>query len=131
LSGIGNQVQGVYCSTGGAIDLQCGDLPTIYPILSREEMAQLSAAPKADTAEELADRKSTRLNSSHVSISYAVFCLKKKSKQSFFCSSLYVPSYLCTLFSSFILFAPTITKSQKCTSTTYTTAFYVRSHTAN
>src|SRR5699024_11743142 len=26
------------------------------------------------------DRKSTRLNSSHVSISYAVFCLKKKIK---------------------------------------------------
>src|SRR5207249_7488718 len=26
-----------------------------------------------------ADRKSTRLNSSHVSISYAVFCLKKKN----------------------------------------------------
>src|SRR5437868_13103295 len=26
----------------------------------------------------LVDRKSTRLNSSHVSISYAVFCLKKK-----------------------------------------------------
>src|SRR5437868_12716756 len=28
---------------------------------------------------EMLDRKSTRLNSSHVSISYAVFCLKKKS----------------------------------------------------
>src|SRR5689334_24859831 len=28
-----------------------------------------------------ADRKSTRLNSSHSSISYAVFCLKKKKKQ--------------------------------------------------
>src|SRR5215208_8090305 len=27
-----------------------------------------------------ADRKSTRLNSSHVAISYAVFCLKKKRK---------------------------------------------------
>src|SRR5699024_11256613 len=27
------------------------------------------------------DRKSTRLNSSHVSISYAVFCLKKKNHQ--------------------------------------------------
>src|SRR5690349_23485299 len=27
-----------------------------------------------------ADRKSTRLNSSHVEISYAVFCLKKKKK---------------------------------------------------
>src|SRR5699024_12728923 len=28
----------------------------------------------------LLDRKSTRLNSSHVSISYAVFCLKKKTR---------------------------------------------------
>src|SRR3712207_8812144 len=28
----------------------------------------------------LLDRKSTRLNSSHANISYAVFCLKKKSK---------------------------------------------------
>src|SRR3712207_8987518 len=30
--------------------------------------------------EELEDRKSTRLNSSHANISYAVFCLKKKKK---------------------------------------------------
>src|SRR2546430_8029105 len=30
----------------------------------------------------LADRKSTRLNSSHSQISYAVFCLKKKKKNS-------------------------------------------------
>src|SRR5436309_12256390 len=29
---------------------------------------------------DLGDRKSTRLNSSHVKISYAVFCLKKKKK---------------------------------------------------
>src|SRR5690606_40225938 len=29
----------------------------------------------------LRDRKSTRLNSSHVKISYAVFCLKKKTRQ--------------------------------------------------
>src|SRR5690349_22948134 len=29
----------------------------------------------------LQDRKSTRLNSSHVEISYAVFCLKKKKKK--------------------------------------------------
>src|SRR5690242_21589264 len=29
----------------------------------------------------LEDRKSTRLNSSHMSISYAVFCLKKKKKK--------------------------------------------------
>src|SRR3712207_7338253 len=31
-------------------------------------------------AERLQDRKSTRLNSSHANISYAVFCLKKKKK---------------------------------------------------
>src|SRR5437870_6617343 len=30
--------------------------------------------------DEIEDRKSTRLNSSHVAISYAVFCLKKKKK---------------------------------------------------
>src|SRR5207253_9139536 len=30
-------------------------------------------------AEDRRDRKSTRLNSSHVAISYAVFCLKKKT----------------------------------------------------
>src|SRR3712207_8660430 len=31
--------------------------------------------------EDLLDRKSTRLNSSHANISYAVFCLKKKKNQ--------------------------------------------------
>src|SRR5260221_8915104 len=36
---------------------------------------------RATVAQELArDRKSTRLNSSHTVISYAVFCLKKKKK---------------------------------------------------
>src|SRR5689334_23799277 len=37
-------------------------------------------AGAADRADQL-DRKSTRLNSSHSSISYAVFCLKKKKKK--------------------------------------------------
>src|SRR5690606_40117967 len=35
---------------------------------------------RADSLE-AADRKSTRLNSSHVKISYAVFCLKKKKRK--------------------------------------------------
>src|SRR5699024_11344321 len=41
----------------------------------------IEAAKKRDdiVAITAADRKSTRLNSSHVSISYAVFCLKKKN----------------------------------------------------
>src|SRR4051812_49582995 len=41
------------------------------------------ASPLSDTVNlaALSDRKSTRLNSSHMSISYAVFCLKKKKKK--------------------------------------------------
>src|SRR3989454_361392 len=35
----------------------------------------------ADPTDAALDRKSTRLNSSHLVISYAVFCLKKKKKQ--------------------------------------------------
>src|SRR5438128_7138398 len=41
----------------------------------RRKMCATSSMPSA------ADRKSTRLNSSHGSISYAVFCLKKKKNQ--------------------------------------------------
>src|SRR2546430_3128077 len=39
--------------------------------------------PKAVHDGEVADRKSTRLNSSHSQISYAVFCLKKKNINSY------------------------------------------------
>src|SRR5438034_5462197 len=47
-------------------------------------LATVSAALGAPAPEEraaVADRKSTRLNSSHTVISYAVFCLKKKKKK--------------------------------------------------
>src|SRR5438067_10077077 len=46
---------------------------THSPIASRSALSSTSASRLS-----LVDRKSTRLNSSHVSISYAVFCLKKK-----------------------------------------------------
>src|SRR3712207_7890852 len=52
--------------------------------LAPELLAELAAelenvvAVKQANNDELADRKSTRLNSSHANISYAVFCLKKK-----------------------------------------------------
>src|SRR5690554_7117876 len=45
----------------------------LYP-----ETLLLVGAVAPDTGLRLRDRKSTRLNSSHVRISYAVFCLKKK-----------------------------------------------------
>src|SRR5436309_9607412 len=45
--------------------------------------AARAVAPKVPSrATRCLDRKSTRLNSSHVKISYAVFCLKKKNKHS-------------------------------------------------
>src|SRR5699024_11253165 len=51
----------------------------ISPITIRSPFGGGVQTPEmhADSLEGL-DRKSTRLNSSHVSISYAVFCLKKK-----------------------------------------------------
>src|SRR5690348_17649005 len=41
--------------------------------------APIAARAALELLAEVADRKSTRLNSSHPSISYAVFCLKKKN----------------------------------------------------
>src|SRR2546429_1911144 len=43
----------------------------------------LLVSPNGGRASGLEDRKSTRLNSSHGYISYAVFCLKKKTKEPF------------------------------------------------
>src|SRR6266496_4418692 len=53
-----------------------------YTTLFRSHRGRRSLAPRRgagpDAARARRDRKSTRLNSSHVEISYAVFCLKKK-----------------------------------------------------
>src|SRR5690606_39525463 len=46
---------------------------------SRRRSAWLAMTPPTPRNSAGADRKSTRLNSSHVKISYAVFCLKKKT----------------------------------------------------
>src|SRR5690625_5385550 len=45
-------------------------------------LLEAEARERADLLDDLdLDRKSTRLNSSHVAISYAVFCLKKKTNE--------------------------------------------------
>src|SRR5256885_11609792 len=48
---------------------------------------RLLHVPEELTVVDLRDRKSTRLNSSHLVISYAVFCLKKKNKTITFSST--------------------------------------------
>src|SRR5699024_12619771 len=50
------------------------------PAISLEGFEQANDGRRGNGVfEKVIDRKSTRLNSSHVSISYAVFCLKKKN----------------------------------------------------
>src|SRR3989475_4279877 len=59
----------------------------IKDVLSREQVQTLErncaefGVPLYSLGSERQDRKSTRLNSSHSQISYAVFCLKKKKKK--------------------------------------------------
>src|SRR3712207_7851028 len=48
--------------------------------LEADDSGELFAYVFKTRADPFADRKSTRLNSSHANISYAVFCLKKKNK---------------------------------------------------
>src|SRR5690348_18136926 len=56
--------------------------PLIVPTDVACAQSDEERAHEADAeVQEAEDRKSTRLNSSHPSISYAVFCLKKKKKQ--------------------------------------------------
>src|SRR5437867_6062535 len=51
-----------------------------YTLLLHDYLGQLSEPLDERSIERARDRKSTRLNSSHRTISYAVFCLKKKKK---------------------------------------------------
>src|SRR5688572_31323332 len=53
---------------------------SMYNQVASSALGQLAGLQTADLIPEVEDRKSTRLNSSHSQISYAVFCLKKKKK---------------------------------------------------
>src|SRR3712207_8361266 len=68
----------------GVEDLGLPALPLgvaqVHPQQVAGEQRRLLAALAGLDLEDDVDRKSTRLNSSHADISYAVFCLKKKKK---------------------------------------------------
>src|SRR5690625_6957856 len=79
-----DDVRAVDCGGAGLAELTGRQLHGDDPAVGDRAAGQVHAAGKALAAEDarpLADRKSTRLNSSHVAISYAVFCLKKKYYQ--------------------------------------------------
>src|SRR2546422_3420449 len=64
--------------------------PHTRPLISQEAQCHrlgLAPAPTWHEDNPHADRKSTRLNSSHGYISYAVFCLKKKKITNTTCST--------------------------------------------
>src|SRR5687768_17772886 len=56
----------------------CDSFPRLFDLIDESATGELDAVNPADYKK---DRKSTRLNSSHGYISYAVFCLKKKKKK--------------------------------------------------
>src|SRR5690606_41578063 len=53
--------------------------PTLCELADLPEPSHLQGKSLVPILKDPEDRKSTRLNSSHVKISYAVFCLKKKN----------------------------------------------------
>src|SRR3712207_7715062 len=61
----------------GAVDRVVADGERL-PHAAEDDLLVGHEALEADRVDRLVDRKSTRLNSSHANISYAVFCLKKK-----------------------------------------------------
>src|SRR3712207_7262963 len=68
---------GVYASTGSAC--ASSDLSASHVLLSIGlDHGVAHGSLRLSLGETNEDRKSTRLNSSHANISYAVFCLKKK-----------------------------------------------------
>src|SRR5690348_18001767 len=76
-TGVGSLYQG----TAGTAELfQMEVAPPPCAAQERIALLTLSRPPLIVTVANDGDRKSTRLNSSHPSISYAVFCLKKKKK---------------------------------------------------
>src|SRR5690242_20935492 len=66
------------------VDRVLGDLVEQHPVGGRLAVELVGHVPGDGLAlawHVAEDRKSTRLNSSHMSISYAVFCLKKKKRR--------------------------------------------------
>src|SRR5690606_42088682 len=69
---LGDAVSAGAINSAGALEVETTAAGTDNSLTTIVELVEQAQAEKGE------DRKSTRLNSSHVKISYAVFCLKKK-----------------------------------------------------
>src|SRR5699024_12817044 len=77
-SQVGISVAAPTAQAAAALNTALADVVAEPPVQAVSLERLLEQAPLTSGLVVLTDRKSTRLNSSHVSISYAVFCLKKK-----------------------------------------------------
>src|SRR3712207_7163159 len=62
----------------GSVFIRTKTTPEPRPLVTHIFCPLSSQSPSSPCLADALDRKSTRLNSSHANISYAVFCLKKK-----------------------------------------------------
>src|SRR6266508_5991197 len=70
-----------FCNDTATTEIYTLSLHDALPLHPQGHPAGHHELPEAHVLQiERVDRKSTRLNSSHVAMSYAVFCLKKKTK---------------------------------------------------
>src|SRR3712207_7819195 len=60
-------------------DMRAEPVITVQALYYRNQPILVGSPPGQPPDEQARDRKSTRLNSSHANISYAVFCLQKKN----------------------------------------------------
>src|SRR5690625_5985158 len=74
------EVRLVVVEAGSGAEVALDELPVLRGELAPVHRETTAARGLAFGVGVRRDRKSTRLNSSHVAISYAVFCLKKKNK---------------------------------------------------
>src|SRR5690348_17702601 len=87
-SRVRNRISPIQTKSGNAVSVHDEAVPQIVTAIAspagRDEKSSMpiQATPASESPIQTPepDRKSTRLNSSHPSISYAVFCLKKKKK---------------------------------------------------
>src|SRR5690554_7225656 len=75
----------------GALGIECA-VGLVHQIIGWQGFAAGQGQGAVEVRRTWRDRKSTRLNSSHVRISYAVFCLKKKKKKKHLQSPLHISS---------------------------------------
>src|SRR2546429_3517146 len=84
----GQVVTGSRNDASFAVALNCG-IGSRFFECTRERVGETPRCPRTEFLDLRIDRKSTRLNSSHGYISYAVFCLKKKKKNTYLSQIIY------------------------------------------